>query len=147
MSAIVLLQKIRTTFDLGLLNICRVVIYRVGIKLGVNPVLRLHADVPAAPFFMRVKQNELKVSFNSGWQSSALLFSFWHYPITEQPPDWFTNPFNGQRVASPESNWWQIPDFDPSVGDIKLIGNSPEWIGCWLLRSVLSRVTVQLWSG
>jgi hypothetical protein len=40
------------------------------------------------------------------------------------------NPFNGQRVAEPERDWWQIPDFDPAVGDIKLIWELSrlEWV-------------------
>jgi hypothetical protein len=41
--------------------------------------------------------------------------------LTAEPPDWLANPFTGQRVAAPERGWWQIPDFDPAVGDIKLI--------------------------
>jgi hypothetical protein len=57
----------------------------------------------------------------SGWQSEALLFSQWPFALSDTPPDWLANPFNGQRVAEPLRDWWQIPDFDPAVGDIKLI--------------------------
>src|SRR5690606_31645940 len=36
-------------------------------------------------------------------------------------PDWHTNPVTGARVADPSIPWWRIPDFDPSIGDIKTV--------------------------
>jgi hypothetical protein len=41
--------------------------------------------------------------------------------LGDGPPDWLANPLTGQRVAAPERAWWEIPDFDPEIGDIKLI--------------------------
>ncbi|WP_306544553.1 heparinase II/III family protein [Malikia spinosa] len=115
-------SKVRTALALGLPNIVRAGSYRLGVKLGLNPVRQLQAEMPHGPFFLPVEQLVPKTApAMVGWQSSALLFSHWPFTVSKQPPDWLANPFNGQRVAAPERGWWQIPDFDPAVGDIKLI--------------------------
>jgi hypothetical protein len=114
-------SKAKTALALGLPNIARAASYRLGVRLGVNPVRRLQAAVPRGPFFKTVTLEHLPVPPVSGWQTSAQLFSHWPFSVAAQPPDWLANPFSGQRVASPERGWWQIPDFDPAVGDIKLI--------------------------
>lgn len=114
-------SKAKTAFALGLHNIARAGSYRLGVKLGVNPVRRLQAAVPQEPFFMAVALEPLPVPPVSGWQTFAQLFSHWSFTVAARPPDWLANPFSGQRVALPERDWWQIPDFDPAVGDIKLI--------------------------
>lgn len=117
-----LLTRVRVAFGLGLTNIARAVGYRIGVKLGLNPVRRLLADIPKGPFFL---PNQDLVAATApavtSWQSSALLFSHWQYALPDGPPDWLMSPFNGQRVALSGRDWWQIPDFDPIVGDIKLI--------------------------
>ncbi len=114
-------SKAKTALALGLPNIARAASYRLGVKLGVNRVRRLRAAVPQGPFFQAAALEPLPVPPVSGWWTSAQLFSRWPFTVSAQPPDWLANPFTGQRVASPERGWWQIPDFDPAVGDIKLI--------------------------
>lgn len=114
--------KARTAIALGMPNIARAASYRLGVKLGLNPVRRLRAAVPQGPFFQAVRHGApVATSATEAWKTTAHLFSHWPIPVAVQPPDWLANPFNGQRVASPERDWWQIPDFDPAVGDIKLI--------------------------
>ncbi|MDP2440549.1 heparinase II/III family protein [Rhodoferax sp.] len=115
------LSKASTAVALGLPNIARVASYRLGVKLGLNPVRGLQAAVPQGPFFERPALPPISAPPVSGWQTSAQLFSHWPFDLTAQPPDWLANPFTGQRLAAPERGWWQIPDFDPAVGDIKLI--------------------------
>jgi hypothetical protein len=114
-------SKAKTALALGLPNIARAVSYRLGVKLGLNPVRRLKAVVPQGPFFNQVTLEPLPVPAVSGWQMSGLLFSHWSIKISVKPPDWLQNPFSGQPVASPDRGWWEIPDFDPKVGDIKII--------------------------
>lgn len=117
-----LLTRARAIFGLGLVNIARAVGYRMGVKLGLNPVRRLQAAVPKGPFFLPVHGlGAVTAPTVTGWQSSALLFSHWPQVISDGAPDWLFNYFNGQRVTAPERDWWQIPDFDSAVGDIKLI--------------------------
>ena len=115
-------SKARTALALGLPNIARAATYRLGVKMGLNPVRRLQAETPQGPFFLFAEQETpVAAPVVTDWHASAQLFSHWPFPVTGQPPDWLANPFNGQRVAAPERGWWQIPDFDPAVGDIKLI--------------------------
>ena len=117
-----LFSKARTAMALGLPNIARVAGYRLGVKLGINSVRRLKADTPTGPFFRPLPE---KLALNAptvlSWKSSGLLFSNWPLPLSDGPPDWLANPLTGQRVTAPERGWWEIPDFDPEVGDIKLI--------------------------
>lgn len=115
------ISKVKTTLALGLPNVMRVANYRLGVKFGLNPVRRLQAAVPAGPFFAQSHLGTLAICPSSGWQGSARLFSRWPFALGDAPPDWLANPLTGQRVAAPERNWWEIPDFDPAVGDIKLI--------------------------
>ena len=115
------LTKARTALALGLPNIARAAGYRLGVRLGVNPVRRLHAAVPTGPFFKPSSLSALPLPVVTDWQSSARIFSRWPVTLADAPPDWLANPLTGQRISAPERHWWQIPDFDPAVGDIKLI--------------------------
>lgn len=117
-----LLIKARTAWELGAGNIARVFAYRLGVHFGLNPVRRLKAEKPQGPFFSPAQRTGAEViPVVQGWQSVALLFSHWPFALSDAPPDWLANPLSGKRVASPNLDWWQIPDFDPAVGDIKLI--------------------------
>ena len=117
-----LVSKARTALALGLPNIARAAGYRLGVKLGLNPVRRLQGVTPAGPFFRPFQgQTAVVAPSVSVWRATGSLFSRWPLALGDGPPDWLANPFTGHRVASPERGWWEIPDFDPAVGDIKLI--------------------------
>ena len=117
-----LASKARSALALGLPNIARAAGYRLGVKLGLNPVRRLQAATPVGPFFRPLQaQTALIAPSISAWGSTGALFSRWPLALGDGPPDWLANPLTGQRVAAPERGWWEIPDFDPAVGDIKLI--------------------------
>lgn len=115
------LTKVRTALALGLPNIARAAGYRLGVRLGVNPVRRLRGVVPIGPFFSASHMGALPLPVVADWQSSARIFSRWPLELGDDPPDWLANPLTGQRISAPERPWWQIPDFDTAVGDIKLI--------------------------
>jgi hypothetical protein len=117
------LTLLRTALALGVPSIARVVAYRIGVRLGINPVRRLQATVPQGPFFApsRPEMPPVAAPPVTGWQDSARLFGCWMADVGSQPPNWLANPLTGLRVPEPERMWWQIPDFDPKVGDIKLI--------------------------
>jgi hypothetical protein len=117
-----LFTKARTAWGLGGGNIARVVGYNLGVKLGLNPVCRLKGATPHGAFFSTpMDMGAVPSPVVTGWQSEALLFSHCPFAISDTPPNWLANPLNGQRVAASERDWWQIPDFDKAVGDIKLI--------------------------
>lgn len=116
-----LLTKTRTALALGLANIARVAGYRLGVKIGINPVRRLQGKVPSGPFFSANLLEPVTAEAVSTWRNSGLLFSYWPIALTTSPPDWLANPLTEVRIPAPDRPWWQIPDFDPAVGDIKLI--------------------------
>lgn len=135
-----LLTKARTAWLLGGGNIARAVGYRMGLWLRLNPVRRLKADTPQGPFFSPTHNTRAAViPVGLGWKSDARLFSHWPFALSDAPPDWLANPFNGQRVAYPGRDWWQIPDFDPAVGDIKLIWelSRMDWVLAFAQRAQL----------
>ncbi len=116
-----LMSKIATALALGLPNITRLISYRLGIKLGLNPVRNLQAVVPQGPFFQATTMSAVSAPPVATWQTSALLFSHWPYKVGSAPPDWLSNAFTGEGVKAPLRPWWNIPDFDPAIGDIKLV--------------------------
>ncbi len=117
----VFLSKARTALAIGLPNIARVVAYKVGIKTGWSKVRRVHAEAPVGPFFKPVTAAPLDAVCAQTWQTQGLLFSHLRFAVTDTPPDWHANPLGGKRMPQPQRNWWEIPDFDAEVGDIKLI--------------------------
>ena len=115
------LTLVRTALSLGLPNIARATGYRLGVRLGWNPVHQLKGTVPVGPFFAPSRAGALTVPPVAEWQTSARLFSRWPIAVSHVPPDWLANPLTGQHMVAADRPWWQIPDFDPVVGDIKLI--------------------------
>jgi hypothetical protein len=115
------LSKARTALALGLPNIARAACYRVGVRLGLNPVRRLRGTAPASPFFGPSRAAAVDLPGVTGWRETARLFSRWPVALGDGPPDWLANPLTGQRIPAPARPWWEIPDFDPAAGDIKLI--------------------------
>ncbi|MFC5461619.1 heparinase II/III family protein [Massilia niabensis] len=116
-----LLTKARTALALGIPNILRATAYSAGVRTGLNPVRRLRGEGPAGPFFAPSRLAPPDVAPVSGWQDSGMLFSRWPFAISDAPPDWLANPLTGQRMPDPHRPWYLIPDFDPAVGDIKLM--------------------------
>lgn len=115
------LTKTRTAIALGIPNLVRVAWYRVAVRAGVHPVRRLEGDIPAGPFFAPSQSPALPLDVVSNWNSSARLFSYWPIALKEDAPDWLANPLTGKSIPMPKRPWWTIADFDPEVGDIKLI--------------------------
>jgi hypothetical protein len=116
-----LLTKARTALALGIPNILRATTYAAGVRTGLNPVRRLRGEAPAGRFFAPSRLAPLDVPPVSAWGSTGMLFSRWPFAVAEAPPDWLANPLTGQRMPDPGRPWYRIPDFDPAVGDIKLM--------------------------
>ncbi|MNZ11429.1 Heparinase II/III-like protein [compost metagenome] len=113
--------KVRTAIALGAGNLCRALGYRLGVKIGLNPVRRLTADVPTGPFFAPPSRWERSLPSTAQWAREACYYGRWPVSVGEAPPDWHLNPLTGVRVPNPDREWWRIEDFDTAVGDIKSI--------------------------
>ncbi len=134
----VLYQKVKVVFALGLMNLMRVIAYRVGIKFGLNPVRRVRAKVPSGTFFYKVigiKGSLLPTP--SHWRYEIHYFGIFPVSVHDVPPDWHHNPMTGARVQFPERQWWKIPDFDSLVGDIKTIWEASrfDWVLAFAQRA------------
>ena len=71
-------SKARTALALGLLNIARAAGYRLGVKLGLNPVRRLQGVTPVGPFFRPVEGSFAESAPSvSAWGSTCSLFYRW----------------------------------------------------------------------
>lgn len=122
--------KAQTALSLGLLNLFRVFKYRIGVKTGLNPVQKIAAQMPLGSFFAHTQQQE--TVFEPSYKLTA--FGWKSYAIG-QYPNWFYSPLTGANFANTEKSWFEIPDFDANVGDIKGIWEASRFD--WLLHFVL----------
>lgn len=122
--------KAQTALSLGLLNLFRVFKYRIGVKTGLNPVQKIAAQMPSGSFFAHSQQQE--TVFEPLYQLTA--FGWKSYAIG-QYPNWFYSPLTGANFANTRKSWFEIPDFDANVGDIKGIWEASRFD--WLLHFVL----------
>lgn len=108
--------RIKTALVLGILNILRVVWFRLSVRFGLNPVRRLKASQPKGPYF---RAGSFSVSAQSGYRYEPRCFG--HIPLgdTSTPPDWHVNILTGKRFQNPDVLWYAIPDFNSDLGDIK----------------------------
>jgi hypothetical protein len=114
---------------LGLQNILRVTLYRLSLLLSVSSVRRLKAPSPKSPFFKPVSV-PINAPASIAWRNRARFFGW--FPVTWSGsgcPDWHANPISGKRVEG-DRPWWEIPDFDPQVGDIKAVWEASrfDWV-------------------
>lgn len=123
------LTLLRTALALGLPSIARVLIYRASVGAGINPVRKLRADIPQGPFWIGVNGAPEEGATVSRL-TYGLLFGYRKVAFSEAPPDWLANPITRQRFPCTLMPWWEIPDFDPQVGDIKLVWelSRMEWL-------------------
>lgn len=113
--------KVGTALRLGLPNIARVVLYKFGLKSGMNPVRRLEAAVPAGPFFGSPQNTvDSRAIPREGWYRHSEAFGQVLHNL-HAPPAWLAGCLSGRAVEQADRAWWQIPDFDPAVGDIKTV--------------------------
>ncbi|RZA06387.1 MAG: weeF, partial [Moraxellaceae bacterium] len=109
--------KIATAFSLGVFNLLRVFKYRIGVKTRLNPVQKLSATMPSGNFFADGQNNvESKPKIK---HQTLTAFGYLNYQVKGTYPDWFYSPLTQQSFANASKPWYQIPDFDANVGDIK----------------------------
>lgn len=115
-----LLREWRTYYRLGVGNLLRVLLYRLGIKTGLHKAVRLRTKVVSGPYFKPVAINAPADADAREVPDNALVYFGYHSFAIDRFPDWHLNPFNGQR-ADATSHWSAIGDFDAAVGDIKTV--------------------------
>ena len=116
------LVKLRTALALGVTNVARVALYRVGIRSGLHPAIRQKAVAPAGPFFLPgAPSAPAGAVARESWQGGdGRLFGRTHRPVGD-PPDWHANPFDPPSCIPADLPWWKVPDFQSGAGDIKTV--------------------------
>jgi len=109
-----------TIYRLKLRSVTRVVLYRIGIRTGINRVKRLHAPIRLGPYFKEPAVNHDGI-LGLTPVDSIEIFGWRSIPLTASPPPWFQHVVTGTTARRQGDPWWKIPDFDPSFGDIKAI--------------------------
>lgn len=118
-----LLIKASTALRLGVPNLGRVAFYKLGLKSGLNPVRRLDGMLPTGPFFSLPQRGiDERVVPRSGWYRHSEAFGLVLSGLSHTPPQWLAGCLSNKSVEGGGGRyWWQVPDFDPAVGDIKTV--------------------------
>ena len=125
--------KIRTVLALGIINLGRFLLYKVGVRLGLNPVKKISATIDTGLFFKEVDTSlALNLPANNQWVDQQSYFG-WKNIETANIPDWHKSVLTGESVKKPLRPWWDIVDFDPELGDIKGVWEASrfDWVLCF----------------
>lgn len=111
---------LQTLPRLGLINLVRVALYRLSTRLGKGPLAAPIAsgDMPSPVFFKPVQGDSELRPARSGWVQHREQFGLLGDAVGQRPPQWHTSVLSG-CAADASKSWFQLPDFDPQVGDIK----------------------------
>ncbi len=114
---------------LGYYNVGYALWYKIARRYGLLKRKFPVRELPKGMFFSETTPSR---SYIASWRSDLrkvaervmsgvfTWFSFHSYEVGEIP-DWFYNPFEGKSFEMGQRHWTKIPDFDPAVGDIKII--------------------------
>ncbi|MDP5787896.1 hypothetical protein P3829_28240 [Pseudomonas aeruginosa] len=121
--------KARTAWALGAPNLLRVLAYRMGVMTGLNPVRRLQERAPSGDFFLPTPPRPSVVSWLDKTPWLGRYFGYVPY-AADSVPDWHSNLLTGMGMTNSDRNWWEIPDFDLAVGDIKAVWEASrfDWV-------------------
>lgn len=110
--------KAKTAWALGFMSLFRVLKYRLSVRIGLNSVQKLTAQLPRGNFFASPRPNE---------ESGATVTDI---------PNWFYNRFSHRQFKDTHLPWYQIPDFDEQIGDIKGIWeiSRMQWVLDFVVR-------------
>ncbi|KTC81428.1 heparinase II/III family protein [Legionella brunensis] len=128
--------KAQALFSLGLVNSIQILIYRIYKKLGF--FIELQSTCLSGIFFHEIELTCSEQISVKNWLDEVRYFGYTPVPVLDIPPDWHLNPLTGTRSQS-SRQWWRIPDFDPSVGDIKIFWEASrfDWVLSFAQRAKL----------
>lgn len=136
-------HRLLTGWRLGVTNVCRVLWYRIGVQLGLNPVRRLSEVTPVGPYFSSPSV-ELSTTFSGLKTSDSDAFMVFGCKVVSPSKNGF--PLWGQSVLtgveSGNQPWWRLPDFIEGLGDIKGVWEASrfDWVLHFAKRALLGEV-------
>ncbi|MBL4574670.1 MAG: hypothetical protein JKY51_01045 [Opitutaceae bacterium] len=111
--------KVKTAVALGIVNIGRILWYRLGLVVGFNPVKGLEASIEKGVFFREpLSKYEAELEANEQWLNKQTYFGR-QFNDSSEVPNWHQSCLTGVTVKQPLRPWWEIADFDDELGDIK----------------------------
>lgn len=114
--------KLEAVVQLGVLNVIRVAIYRIGLKYRLSRVVRLSGNLCRGPFFDRREEDSPVVAKTTSIEAyHPQLFGWFTLPVDIREVDWHKNYIDELRSCDVDKDWWKISDFDSGVGDIKTV--------------------------
>lgn len=114
-----LFTKINTAYGIGYKSLCRIFIYRLSIKFGLNKVKKIQSSIEKGDCFtLPDKYRYEGIQINTQWDNQQLYFG-WKFENTSEPPNWHKSILTNVEVEQPNLNWWEIPDFSEKLGDVK----------------------------
>lgn len=124
-----------TLHRLGLVNVARVAVYRLLLKVGKHPVQRLTAPMATPPFFCASERKDDAPLPNAAWDDALWWFGWYCEPLADNAGSWFFNPFSGLPQPDATRDWWTIPDF--GAGDIKGLWELSrfDWLVAWSTKA------------
>lgn len=134
-----LLDRLDALLRLGVPNLFRVGWYRLGLRSGLHPVLRITATPAIGPFF-RAKSISARKGLHRPrrWLDTFQAFSAHAFPL-DGPPDWNSSPFDPGAAVPSAVPWQKLGDFNTGVSDIKGIWESSrfDWVVSMAQRASL----------
>jgi hypothetical protein len=100
-------------------NVLSFLRYKIGIKLKISRVIYIKHDIPNGTYFKPINKTDKIIESNKN-NDDILLFGYKKIK-TNKIPVWYENIFNNEVNINNNIKWWKIPDYDPVVGDIKII--------------------------
>lgn len=111
-----LISKVKTVFALGILNFARVLMYKLGVKTGINPVKRISSKPASGDFFSDQFDIKNSLTVNTQWLEQHSYFGL--RSSKTAIPKWHQSCLTEQFSPS-DKPWFKIADFNNELGDIK----------------------------
>lgn len=115
------MDKLSLIFKLGVLNVLRVIWYRLTVKYSLGLAFKKSAFVSEGEFFSKPVAASPAVISNAETDVSLCYFGHIKFSMSANPPDWHYNPISKVRSKKRHADWRRISDFGEEVGDIKII--------------------------
>jgi hypothetical protein len=119
--------KVKTVLGLGLFNLIRVFVYKIGIKTGLNKVKTIISEVDMGDFFDAYVGPVVSSPCNLQWTNQHSYFGNGQHDLSI--PNWHKSCLNSELSPS-DKPWYLIDDFNEQLGDIKGVWEASrfEWL-------------------
>ncbi len=126
-----LLAKLRAYLQLDARSIFDVLVYRIGLKSGLHPVLHLTPIAqPPGAFFGPNYGTPSTLAATQVWQDRPWAFGRASGALSDNPPAWHYSALTGRQVGNASDNWDKITSFSEKIGDIKSVWEASrfDWV-------------------